>query len=91
MAAGACVPATAVGAAGAGADGASGAGRDGGGVDCAASGAPVGGTMFCVASNTSEHWPQRTQPSDTRIWSGTTLNMVSHVGQRVIRLMAQSL
>ena len=40
------------------------------------------------ASKISLHWPQRTQPSEMRSWSGTTLNIVLQAGQRVIRLMA---
>ena len=44
-----------------------------------------------VASNTSEQWPQRTQPSEIFSWSGTTLNIVPQAGQRVIRLMSEEL
>ena len=40
--------------------------------------------------NTSWHWPQRTQPSDTLSWSCTTRKIVPQAGQRVARLMAES-
>jgi hypothetical protein len=40
-----------------------------------------------LASKTSLHWPHRTHPSDTRSWSGTTLNIVVHAGHLVIRLI----
>ena len=42
---------------------------------------------FSMASNTSEQCPQRTHPSAIFSWSGTTLNIVPHTGQRVVKLM----
>jgi hypothetical protein len=45
-------------------------------------------TRFCDALKISPHWPHRTQPSEMRSWSGTTLNIVWHAGHRVIRLIA---
>jgi hypothetical protein len=44
-----------------------------------------------VASNTSEQWPQRTQPSEIFSWSGTTRNIVPQAGQLVIRLMSRAI
>ena len=43
------------------------------------------------ASNISPHCPHRTHPSEIRSWSGTTLNIVSHAGHRVIRLIGPGL
>jgi len=40
--------------------------------------------------NTSWHWPQRTQPSETLSWSCTTRKIVPQAGQRVARLMPES-
>ena len=44
-------------------------------------------TRCAAASNTSLHCPQRTQPSEMRSWSATTLNWVAQAGQRVIWLI----
>src|SRR5471032_3076079 len=40
--------------------------------------------------NTSWHWPQRTQPSETLSWSCTTRKIVPQAGQRVARLIPES-
>lgn len=48
-------------------------------------------SRLALASNTSLHCPQRTHPSDTRNWSGTTLNIVVHAGHLVIRLISVEL
>jgi len=39
----------------------------------------------------SLHWPQRTQPSEMRSWSATTLNLVPQEGQQVIWLIGSAL
>lgn len=50
--------------------------------------APVAAsTRFSEALKTSAQRPQRTQPADTRNWSGTTRKTVLHAGQREARLV----
>ncbi len=85
--------------AGAGAgSGVVGVGGDGGGGDAlttavatAPRASPDSACKCAFASKTSLHCPQRTQPSDTRSWSGTTLNIVVQAGHRVIRLIYEPL
>jgi hypothetical protein len=45
------------------------------------------GSRCTDASKTSAQCPHRTQPCETLSWSVTTLNIVPHAGQRVIRLI----
>ncbi|MNX88152.1 hypothetical protein D3C86_1201120 [compost metagenome] len=59
-----------------------------GGADGAAGGSdPASGSRHARPSKTVEQAPQRTRPLRTRSWSGTTLNVVPHCGQRVVRAM----
>lgn len=64
---------------------------DSGGGTGAGSDTKACGCRCSAASKTSVQCPQRTQPSEMRSWSGTTLNMVSQAGQRVIKLMREGL
>ncbi len=58
-------------------------------VQCDGFAAPVvASTRFSEALNTSAQRPQRTQPAETRNWSGTTRNTVWHDGQREASLAA---
>lgn len=59
------------------------AGRGGAAGDVASS-----SNSRCAPLKTSEQRPQRTQPSDTFNWSGTTRKTVPQAGQRVARLTA---
>ena len=43
--------------------------------------------ILAAASKICWHWPQRTQPSEMRSWSATTLNKVAQDGQRVFWLI----
>lgn len=45
----------------------------------------IASTRFSEALKTSAQRPQRTQPAETRNWSGTTRNTVLHDGQRDAR------
>src|SRR3990167_7391479 len=49
------------------------------------------GCRWAEASKTCWQCPQRTQPSEMRNWSATTLNIVAQDGQRVIWLMGCAL
>src|SRR3954470_184155 len=64
-----------------------GLGGSGWGTGSASSASTESSARWAVASNTSEQWPQRTQPSEIFSWSGTTRNIVPQEGQLVIRLM----
>jgi hypothetical protein len=68
--------------------GVTGIGGAAGGTVCGA--APAAGSRQARPSNTVEQAPQRTRPLRTRSWSGTTLKVVPHCGQRVVRAMARS-
>ena len=55
------------------------------------SGGGAAGSRCAAASKTSLHWPHRTQPSEMRSWSATTLKEVEQDGQRVIWLISERL
>ena len=62
----------------------------GGGGSCAGAAASTS-CRLALASKTCVQLPQRTQPSEMRNWSGTILNIVPQMGQRVTRLMSAKL